>query len=336
MYGVDINKLADTGVLEQDAPGQPQPALAEAKPQETQPQPSPQAQPAPQPEAQIAQKEVKSQAGEIARQMTGQTVADILAQPTAIAETKPATVAPLAQTNSNIPPVASVASVAPPQPQASTIPANSNLQQDSLSTPGNMLALAKNFMPANQKNQNEGIFSVIEPIMGKAREAISTVSSPKTLLDKYLPKEAKDIAANIQNVAGDMAPLAGSLGKLLPDSAGSFMQSAQSVIGKIANPAMPNPSQLFAQPMQMASNFIQAMPQIPTRLPTPQPIMPTQVAQQGNGLDLGRLEKIMSELLDVTRQNTRDKEKDTEDQNTSNIPMDFEDAYCFQFAHDIA
>ena len=132
-----------------------------------------------------------------------------------------------------------------------------------------------------------------------------------------------------------MAP-PGSLGKLLPDSAGSFMQSAQSVIGKIANPAMPNPSQLFAQPMQMASNFYTGNASNTNQIANSAADNAHAVAQQGNGLDLGRLEKIMSELLDVTRQNTRDKEKDTEDRNTSNIPMDFEDAYCFQFAHDIA
>ena len=135
MYGVDINKLADTGVLEQDAPGQPQPALAEAKPQETQPQPSPQAQPAPQPGSANCPKRGKSQAGEIARQMTGQTVADILAQPTAIAETKPATVAPSRK------PIA-IFHLLPLSPallhlsrKRQQFPANSNLQQDSLSTP---------------------------------------------------------------------------------------------------------------------------------------------------------------------------------------------------------
>lgn len=293
-------------------------AIAEAQPQQ-------QAQPAPQSETQVAQNEFQSQAGEIVREMTGQAFPAMQPQPSAIAEAKPAMSAP-------------VASFAPSQLQAATIPVGGNIPhgEGPLSIAGNLLALAKNFMPMGQNGQGAGILSGVEPIMGKAKEVMGAISSPKTLLDKYLPKEASSLVANIQNVAGDMLPLAGSIGKLLPDSAGSFMESAQSVIGQIANPTMPNPGQLFAQPMQMASNFTQAMPQIPTRLPTPQPIMPMQGAQQGNGLDLGPLVKIMSELLDVTKQNTRDKEKDTEDQNTPNIPMDFEDAYCFQFAHDMA
>lgn len=293
-------------------------AIAEAQPQQ-------QAQLAPQSETQVAQNEFQSQAGEIVREMTGQAFPAMQPQPSAIAEAKPAMSAP-------------VASFAPSQPQAATIPVGGNIPhgEGPLSIAGNLLALAKNFMPMGQNGQGAGILSGVEPIMGKAKEVMGAISSPKTLLDKYLPKEASSLVANIQNVAGDMLPLAGSIGKLLPDSAGSFMESAQSVIGQIANPTMPNPGQLFAQPMQMASNFTQAMPQIPTRLPTPQPIMPMQGAQQGNGLDLGPLVKIMSELLDVTKQNTRDKEKDTEDQNTPNIPMDFEDAYCFQFAHDMA
>lgn len=318
MYGVDINKLADAGALEQGAPNQAPTAIAEAQPQQ-------QVQPAQQPETQVAQNEFQSQAGEIMREMTGQAFPTMQPQPSAIAEAKPAMPAP-------------VASFAPSQPQAATIPVGGNIPhgEGPFSIAGNLLALAKNFMPMGQNGQGAGILSGVEPIMGKAKEVMGAISSPKTLLDKYLPKEASSLVANIQNVAGDMLPLAGSIGKLLPDSAGSFMESAQSVIGQIANPTMPNPGQLFAQPMQMASNFTQAMPQIPTRLPTPQPIMPTQGAQQGNGLDLGPLVKIMSELLDVTKQNTRDKEKDTEDQNTPNIPMDFEDAYCFQFAHDMA
>lgn len=251
MYGVDINKLADAGALEQGAHNQTPTAIAEAQPQQP-------VQAAPQPEAQIAHSEVQSWPAGIAQETMG------------------------------------------------------------------------------QNGQSVGIISGVEPIMGKAREAMSAISSPKTMMDKYLPKEATSLVANLQNVAGSMTPLAASIGKLLPESAGSFMENAQSVIGKLANTTLPVPGQLFAQPMQMASNFTQAIPQIPTRLPTPQPIMPTQAAQQGNGLDLGPLVKIMTELLEVTRQNTRDKEKDTEDQNTSNIPIDFEDAYCFQFAHDMA
>ncbi len=94
MYGVDINKLADTGVLEQDAPGQPQPALAEAKPQETQPQPSPQAQPAPQPEAQIAQKGVKKPGGRNSAANDRTNSCGYFGSTDCNRETKPATVAP--------------------------------------------------------------------------------------------------------------------------------------------------------------------------------------------------------------------------------------------------
>lgn len=135
-------------------------------------------------------------------------------------------------------------------------------------------------------------------------------------------------------------PLASSVGGLLPSSASPFLSEAQNILGQIAKPqfpsSLPDYTQLFGQPLQVASNVMQAMPQIPTRLPDPAALMPTQSMQQGGGFDVGPIVNVLTELLDVTKKNTKDKEKETEEQNSSNIPMDFDDAYCFRFAHDMA
>lgn len=177
----------------------------------------------------------------------------------------------------------------------------------------------------------------VQKLMDKAQAAMSLAKSPQALIDNFLPEKARPLVANIQKTAGEILPLTESVSSLLPGSMGSLLSGAQDILGRIAQPqlpSLPEPAQLFGQPLQ-AANVMQAMPQMSAKLSDPAALLPTGLFQQ-TAFDTGKLENIMSELLDVTKKNTRDTEKDTEEQNSANIPMEFDDAYCFRFAHDMA
>lgn len=204
--------------------------------------------------------------------------------------------------------------------------------QSALSQTGSLLA--------NIPGVNSDFLSPVQNVLGKAQSAMDMVKSPQAMIENFVPKEAQPLVAKVQKVAGDLLPLTDSVGSLLPGSESPFLNGAKSILGQIAKPqfpsSLPDPMQFFGQPLQVASNVMQAMPQIPTRLPDPAELMPTQSMQQNTGFDVGPIVNVLTELLDVTRKNTQDKEKAVEDQNTCNIPMDFDDAYCFRFAHDMA
>lgn len=99
-----------------------------------------------------------------------------------------------------------------------------------------------------------------------------------------------------------------------------------------ATPAVP--VQAGESPVQVAA--VQELPPQPEpRYPDPEPIQPS--APNSAGTDVtAQMVALLSQLLEVTKQQGQKQEKDTESANTPNIPMEYGDAYCVNIAHDRA
>ena len=100
-----------------------------------------------------------------------------------------------------------------------------------------------------------------------------------------------------------------------------------------ATPAVP--VQAGESPVQVAA--VQELPPQPEpRYPDPEPIRP-EPAPNSAGTDVtAQMVTLLSQLLEVTKQQGQRQEKDTESANTPNIPMEYGDAYCVNIAHDRA
>lgn len=100
-----------------------------------------------------------------------------------------------------------------------------------------------------------------------------------------------------------------------------------------ATPAVP--VQAGESPVQVAA--VQELPPQPEpRYPDPEPIRP-EPAPNSAGTDVtAQMVALLSQLLEVTKQQGQRQERDTESANTPNIPMEYGDAYCVNIAHDRA
>ena len=76
-------------------------------------------------------------------------------------------------------------------------------------------------------------------------------------------------------------------------------------------------------------------PQEPQRYPEPEAIRPEPVSPS-QGIDFSQVVALLTQLVDVTKQNIADKERETESANAPNIPMDYDDPFCLTLAHDRA
>ena len=97
-----------------------------------------------------------------------------------------------------------------------------------------------------------------------------------------------------------------------------------------ATPAMSAPPEVQTVAYQ------EAQPQVEQRYPDPEPIRPEPPAPPAKDNDFSQVVALLAQLVDVTKQNATDKERNTADAGTPNIPMDYEDAYCLALAHDRA
>ncbi|MEE0816857.1 MAG: hypothetical protein U0M13_14485, partial [Desulfovibrio fairfieldensis] len=100
-----------------------------------------------------------------------------------------------------------------------------------------------------------------------------------------------------------------------------------------ATPAVPN--QTGGNPVQVAA--VQELPPQPApRYPDPEPMRPEPVAHTAGTDVTAQMVALLSQLLEVTKQQGQKQEKDTEAANTPNIPMEYDNAYCANIAHDRA
>lgn len=74
-------------------------------------------------------------------------------------------------------------------------------------------------------------------------------------------------------------------------------------------------------------------PQEPQRYPEPEAIRPEPVSPS-QSIDFSQVVALLTQLVDVTKQNIADKERETESANAPNIPMDYDDPFCLSLAHD--
>lgn len=99
-----------------------------------------------------------------------------------------------------------------------------------------------------------------------------------------------------------------------------------------ATPAVP--AQTVENPIQVAA--VQELPPQPApRYLDPEPIQSEQVSPAGMDVT-AQMVALLSQLLDVTKQQGQKQEKDTEAANTPNIPMEYDNSYCVNIAHDRA
>lgn len=100
-----------------------------------------------------------------------------------------------------------------------------------------------------------------------------------------------------------------------------------------ATPAVANQS--GGNPVQVAA--VQELPPQPApRYPDPEPLRPEPPRNAAGTDETAKMVALLSQLLEVTKQQGQKQEKDTEAANTPNIPMEYDNAYCANIAHDRA
>lgn len=100
-----------------------------------------------------------------------------------------------------------------------------------------------------------------------------------------------------------------------------------------ATPAVSNQS--GGNPVQVAA--VQELPPQPApRYPDPEPLRPEPPRNAAGTDETAKMVALLSQLLEVTKQQGQKQEKDTEAANTPNIPMEYDNAYCANIAHDRA
>lgn len=202
-------------------------------------------------------------------------------------------------------------------------------------------------MDTGEKGWDRGRFEGIDHIVQTYRDAetgrmmVSESSSGQGVkitdyeewYAKWNKRGAKLYGADVTRLA-DASQFQPSTETVLADANRTGAETREAVPEEKALVASASPA--VAAPPEVQTVAVQeAQPQASQRYPEPEPIRPEPSAAPQQ-IDFSQVVALLTQLVDVTRQNATDKERSPADAGSPNIPMDYDDPYCLALAHDRA
>ena len=152
---------------------------------------------------------------------------------------------------------------------------------------------------------------------------------------KWNKRGAKLYGADVTRLA-DASQFQPSTETVVADANRTGAETREAVPVEKEQTLVASASPAVAAPPEVQTVAVQEVqPQAPQRYPEPEPIRPEPSAAPQQ-IDFSQVVALLTQLVDVTRQNATGKERDTEGANSPNIPMDYDDPFCLALAHDRA
>ena len=203
-------------------------------------------------------------------------------------------------------------------------------------------------MDTGDKGWDQGRFGGIDHIVQTYRDAetgrmmVSESSSRKgvtvTDYEEWYKKwngHANLYGTDITKLA-DASQFQPSEGATVADVGQTGAEAREASSEKKEQTSVASASPATAAPQEVQTVAVQEVqPQASQRYPEPEPIRPEPFAAPQQ-IDFSQVIALLTQLVDVTRQNATGKERDTENASSPNIPMDYDDPFCLALAHDRA